>query len=82
MLLCSIKMQNIQIFYEDPVMFVVTCSVLINIAEEENISLNVTLRKTNETRNRRNKRNKQEVKEEEIKQIDLMIQKHKKIVQI
>ena len=63
-------------------MFVVTCSLLTNIAEEENISLNVTLRKTNETRNRRNKRNKQEVKEEEIKQIDLMIKKHKKIVQI
>ena len=79
MLLCSIKMQNIQIFYEDPVMFVVTCSLLTNIAEEENISLNVTLRKTNETKNRRNK---QEVKEEEIKQIDLMIKKHKKIVQI
>ena len=60
-------------------MFVVTCSLLTNIAEEENISLNVTLRKTNETKNRRNK---QEVKEEEIKQIDLMIKKHKKIVQI
>ena len=45
MLLCSIKMQKIQIFYEGLVMFVVTCSLLINIAEEENISFNVTLKK-------------------------------------
>ena len=30
--LCSIVMQNIQIFYGGPVMFVVTCSVTISVA--------------------------------------------------